>query len=95
MRRLVFSPLATLEIESATTWYNDRHPGLGDEFQAELKEVFAKIVKHPELYRVIARNRGFRKVLCSKFPYRVIFAATDEEIMIIRVIHGARSQKGY
>ena len=52
-------------------WYEQRRPGLGVDFVAQIQEVFDRISTTPELYVQICRDVRRRVVRC--FPYSVFY----------------------
>jgi mRNA-degrading endonuclease RelE of RelBE toxin-antitoxin system len=86
---------ADLEAFEAATWYDDRSPGLGYDFLAQLKEAFGKIEANPRRYARVefAEVQGeVRRLLLKRFPYLVIYQIFDEEIIVLAVSHASRDQ---
>ena len=48
--RLELHPEAQAELRSAALWYDERRPGLGDEFISEASAAFGRIGDAPESY---------------------------------------------
>ncbi len=46
-RRLSIRPAAQLDIEEAASWYESRRTGLGEEFTAQLDQIFQRIAAGP------------------------------------------------
>ena len=51
--RIVSHPEADLELEAAALWYEERQPGLGDDFLDEFITTLRRIVADPERWRVV------------------------------------------
>lgn len=85
---------AQKEAEQAAEWYEDKRPGLGEEFLQELDAVYVKIEEHP--HRPLRINlpgfesREFHRMLLGRFPYKVIFEVTDKEVIVLAVAHTRR-----
>jgi len=88
MRRLFTRPRAQLDAEEAATWYESRRLGLGLLFLDELDSVLRRITAFPLQFPAI--HRTVRRALLNRFPYAVYFAATDEEVSVIAVLHQHR-----
>jgi plasmid stabilization system protein ParE len=85
---LEFLPEAFGEIEEATKYYEQRVPGLGARFRAEVESVGAAIVRQPLLWR--KRPGGFFRVNLPGFPFYVAYFIRGERILIAAVGHSHR-----
>ena len=86
--RLVSAPEADLEIEGAFEWYENEQTGLGREFLNELRRAYNRIVKGPLKYPIIRLNT--RRARLKRFPYAVYFAAENEPVVVLAVLHTSR-----
>ena len=50
--KVVFRPAARAEFDGATLWYEDREPGLGVQFVAEIDRAVDLASKHPDRYPI-------------------------------------------
>jgi hypothetical protein len=67
--------------------------GLGDEFLSELETAYELIQANPNLIPRMERYDGphvFRRCLLRRFPYHVVFACSDEEMVVIAISHYRR-----
>lgn len=55
-RQVIFDPEARLEFENAVAWYNEREPGLGGRFAAEVNATIERILKDPERFPLRGRK---------------------------------------
>jgi len=67
--RVRFHRAASTEAEAAVRWYNERVPGLGDDFRAELIAAVEWIVEGPEVWPISVDDPRARRYLLSRFPY--------------------------
>jgi len=88
-RRFTIQPEAADEANEAFNWYENRQTGLGGEFYRELARCFEFIIEHPLL--ATARYRGLRKRKLNRFPYLVVYRATNEGVDVVAVFHGSRN----
>jgi plasmid stabilization system protein ParE len=93
IRRVIIRPPAVEDIAGAATWYEAQYPGLGVDFTNEIIRAIGRAQKEPELFRVLRRGDGMRRVLTERFPYRVFFTVTDETLHVHAVLHGARHDR--
>jgi plasmid stabilization system protein ParE len=89
--RIVFRPEAETELAEAAEWYEARAAGLGTEFLRALDAAIASIERQPKGYAIVFKN--VRRALLRRFPYNVIYSASDDEILIVACIHGRRDPK--
>ena len=64
-------PAAMTEASLAAAWYDDRTPGLGDEFFAALTDARARIVRDPQVLPRWESYRGpheIRRCVLRRFP---------------------------
>jgi len=89
--RIRFRPEAAAELLEAVDWYEARAKGLGAEFLRSVDAALAAIQRQPVAYAIVFEN--VRRSVLRRFPYSVIFSASDEEIIIVACIHGRRHPK--
>jgi plasmid stabilization system protein ParE len=90
-RRILFRPEAEAELVEAAKWYEERGKGLGADFLRAVDVAIAAIERHPFAYRKVFGE--VRRVLLRRFPYGVIYAVTDDEIVILACMHGRRDPR--
>lgn len=86
--RLVFRPEAQAEIFAAQSWYEDRAPGLGLEFARAVDGAIARIRRTPTTFARLEAQ--YRLLMLRKFPYSIIYHATDAEIVVVSCFHHRR-----
>lgn len=79
-----FHPAAEKELTEAVAYYNDCQIGLGLEFAKEIYHTIHNILLFPDAWAPLSENT--RRCLTNRFPYGVIYQATDEEIFIIAIM---------
>ena len=78
-------PEADEELEGAALWYEERQPGLGDDFLDDFERTLRRIVAEPERWR---QFRGAnRRLNFQRFPYAVVYSVQFEVISIKAVMH--------
>jgi len=90
---LVIGRRAQRHIIEAYEFYDDRQPGLGDQFKASLNECFARILEHPRMYRFV--RVGIRKARTEKFPYSVYYECMDEVLYVHLVLHDKQDSRSW
>jgi hypothetical protein len=82
---VVSHPEADQELEGAALWYEQRHPGLGDDFIDEFEHTLRRIVAEPERWRVLRGDN--RKLNFHRFPYAIVYSVRPDTIHLKAVMH--------
>lgn len=90
MLKLIILTQADADLARATQWIDSERPGSGVEFMAEIHGVFERIEEAPERNPPVQSAPEFRRVVCPRFPYSVIYRSTATEIVVVAVAHHAR-----
>ena len=80
------------ELEEAVAHYNAQRDGLGGEFQREVQDALSRIVNCPTTWSKISAN--IQRCPTTRFPYDVLYHCSDDEILIVAVMHHHR-RPGY
>jgi toxin ParE2 len=83
--RVVSHPEADEELEAAAVWYEERQPGLGDDFLDEFERTLLRIVAEPGRWRIV--RGGNRKLNFDRFPYAIVYDLRADTIYITAVMH--------
>lgn len=87
------SPVALLDIQEITDWYNEQQSDLGKRFQKATIKHINTLNKDPQIYAI--RYKEIRCVLIKKFPYMVHFYINDENntVEVLAVISTDRNPR--
>ena len=83
--RYVFLAPARDELNEAVTFYNLRHPGLGDELASEVEQALERIERNPVAFPRLSRH--VRRCRIPRFPYSVLYQVREREILVVAVMH--------
>ncbi len=86
--RYEFHPEAELELYEAASRYESEVPELGLRFADEVERVIYLLLEHPELGSRL--DDELRHFVLRKFPFSVVYAATENLVYIVAVAHGSR-----
>jgi len=89
MRRVRLKSPADLDYLQALEWYEERQPGLGQEFDTELLALFERIKKNPEFFQ--KETALIRKARMPRFKYRIYFTIEGDEIGVVAIYHPSRN----
>ena len=80
--------VAQVELGDAWRWYEAQVPGLGSRFLREVRDARNMILSHPEAWHSL--GDGVRRCRLKRFPYGLIYAVLDDEVLILAVAHHHR-----
>lgn len=89
-RKLVVRPIAEWEASQAYDWYEEQEKGLGDRFRQSIKRGIDSIKARPFSFPFVYGS-NVRHAVIQHFPYRIIFSATEESIVILAIFHDSRN----
>jgi len=92
-RRWIVRPLAESDLDQAVSWYEGQQPGLGLRFLVAADELFERLRVSPQQFPLVSTD--VRRALVHTFPYAVYFRATDEEIVVLAVLHLRRDPRSW
>jgi plasmid stabilization system protein ParE len=80
-----FLEIAEIELDEAIHWYGAQAPGLGDAFLIEVLSAADRIARFPEAWHSL--GEGVRRYRLSRFPYGLIYAIDNDDILVLAVAH--------
>jgi plasmid stabilization system protein ParE len=84
---------AVEELEEAAQWYERHGRGLGDELLDEVDASLVAIDVGPNAWPHVG-TAGLRRFVLARFPYSVIYAVREEEVLVYAFAHQKR-RPGY
>lgn len=95
MAQLIFHPQAKLELREALAYYEDKRPGLGEQFLTAVRSTTGQMRANPARCSFI--SPAYRCCRLKRFPFGVVYRVDedlDEEIFIVAIMHLKR-KPGY
>lgn len=92
MSRHRYLPLAREELNEAAAFYEASVPELGDAFLDDVERAIQAVEERPRIG--VPLGRKFRKTILRRFPFSIVYADRDAEIVIVAVAH-QRRRPGY
>lgn len=86
--RVVYRRAALAEFEEAAVWYEERRPGLGEEFINEMEQAVTSAAAAPLRCPTVLRD--IRRTVARRFPYSVYFRTRGDALIVLAVFHGRR-----
>ena len=84
-------PAVDAEIREAARWYDERCPGLGDQFIDAVRQGVRAAASRPLRYAI--RFADIRRLNLRRFPYAVWFFLHDDTIYVLAVLHHKRDHR--
>jgi toxin ParE1/3/4 len=85
-------PGAEAELAAAARFYDERRPGLGDDYLREMQRLIDFALGHPEAGAPV--EEGVRWLLSQRFPYAVVYRWRTEHLQVLSFAH-LRRRPGY
>ena len=84
------SKLALAELDAILNGIRTENPLAAARFEERLSRVFKRIAQFPKGAQEVENRPGIRRVPLVRYPYAIHYGIIDGEVMILRIIHGAR-----
>ena len=84
-------PSVDAEVLAAASWYEERCPGLGDQFLDALRTTIRAVQRNPSHFGI--RFSDLRRANLERFPYAVWFVHRVEGVYILAVLHHKRDHR--
>ena len=88
---LRFLPEVEEDVITGYVWYEEKSPGLGEEFLRMFYASAGELPRNPLLYLKVYSE--FRRRLLRRFPYAIYFMIKDDAIIVFGVFHCARDPR--
>ncbi len=90
--RVIILPRAEQDLCDAADYYDQRQPGLGDEFLDRVVQTLQMIRERPELFAEMLSD--VRRASVPRFPYGIFYRAMIDRIVVLAVYHSSRDPRG-
>lgn len=88
---VVLRPEAEADVVAACKYYDEADQEMTSEFVDELDRLLLRLAEFPRSAQPVEGYDAVRRALLRRFPFAVLYVAGDNEIIVLRVIHTARS----
>ena len=86
---IAWSPAASRDFEGVREFLDQRYPASAESLSHRILEAVATLEQFPRRGRP-GRRAGSRELVVARTPYIVVYRIDDDEIVILRVLHGAQ-----
>lgn len=87
-----YLPAAREDLNKAAAFYEASVPGLGDAFLDDVERALQSIRENPRIGAPV--GRAFRRTVLRRFPFTIVYAERETEIVIVAIAHDRR-RPGY
>jgi plasmid stabilization system protein ParE len=90
--KMVILEIARREFDEAKEFYEAEQPGLGTQFEEQIKHSLLRIQQYPEAWP--PERKEIRRYIVHKFPYKILYSVQRDNIIVLAFAHLHR-QPGY
>jgi len=84
-------PQAIADLDDAAAWYEERRAGLGRDLVRAVILAISTLALTPLTSRLRHRVAGIRWAFPRRFPYRIVYQVEGDKVVVLAVVHAARS----
>jgi plasmid stabilization system protein ParE len=88
VKKLILLPEAVHDIAEAYGWYEDKQPGLGEDFLRCVDACLIAMSRNPKMYPVMYET--YRRALIRRFPYAIFYEHYKSTITVYSVFHSSQ-----
>lgn len=88
--RLLFTEPARADLRAIHAYHAERSPDAAERVVSTLLRAASGLLTFPLLGRA-GDVAGTRERTVTRYPYRITYALTDEEVIVLRVLHTAQN----
>ncbi len=82
---IIYTPEAGHDIAESYDWYENRDPGLGEDFLRCVEACLLTILRHPRAFPIAVDE--FRHAPIRRFPYEIFYEPIDDRVIVFAVFH--------
>src|SRR5688572_25200220 len=86
--RIILSPDAQADLDSAARWYRRVNIDLSRRFRAEVAATLLRVMRHPNSF--VCVKSVTRRALMTRFPYSIYFTFHANCVLVQRIRHQRR-----
>jgi toxin ParE1/3/4 len=90
--RVRYTARALAELDAILADLAAKNPIAAARFEQRIRQIAERIGRFPEGFQEVAQRPGVRRVPLVRYPYLIFYKAYRDEVVILRVVHGARKE---
>jgi toxin ParE1/3/4 len=83
---------ALRDLDEILAYIATHYPGISASFQKRLRAIERRIGEWPNSAREVEGKPGVRMVPLIRYPYRLFYRVTNDDVEILYIHHGARHE---
>jgi toxin ParE1/3/4 len=87
-----YSALALAELDAILADLAVKNPTAAERFEERMRQIVERVGRFPEGFQELAERSGVRRVPLVRYPYVVFYKVFADEVIALRVVHGARKE---
>ena len=87
-----YSKLALAELNKILSDLASKNPTAAQHFEDRIRQIDERIGRFPIGFQEVAERAGVRRVPLVRYPYLVFYKVFADEVIVLRVVHGARKE---
>lgn len=87
--KLRYTLRAAAELDKVLAYIEERSPQGAGHVKTRIQEMMALLLQHPHAGHLTSKSR-LRRMIVYPYPYLIFYRATETEIIIHGIRHGAR-----
>jgi toxin ParE1/3/4 len=87
-----YSRLALAELDAILSDLAAQNPAAAQHFENRILQVGERIGRFPHGFQEVVERPGVRRVPLVRYPYLIFYKVFADEVVVLRVIHGARKE---
>lgn len=84
------SKLALAEFDAILSNIRTENPLAAAQLEGRIRRAFERIAQFPKGAQEVENRPGIRRVPLVRYPYVIHYGIIDDDVIILRIIHGAR-----
>jgi toxin ParE1/3/4 len=85
-----FTHRAARQLDKILADLKEVSPGAAKAFRQRVEQVCERIGKFPIGFQEVGNRKGVRRVPMVRFPYLIFYTINGDEVVVLRIRHGAR-----
>ena len=77
--------IARREYDEAKEFYEIEQPGLGTQFEEQIRYSLLRIQQHPQAWP--PERKEIRRYIVHKFPYKILYSIQNDAIVVLAFAH--------
>ena len=90
--RVRYASRALAELDAILADLAAKNPIAAERFEQRISQIAERIGRFPEGFQEVAQRPGVRRVPLVRCPYLIFYKPYPDEVVILRVVHGARKE---